>query len=238
VLVQSYATSQVAPGSFANFVIWVWSTQAESFGVTVTTKVLNTTNLGSPAFIVCPSSTGTTCLVGNLPVDQADELEAMVEVPAAATVGQRWQLLATASASFGASPANGTATDVITATAPTPTPTPISTPTSPAPTLPVSGTLPPLAGTSVSPTNPSGLFPTVGLSPTTGTGSLNLPPSDSRSALHATTAADTVPLDSRLLGGQIAGLAVLAGAIAIAIARLSLRRQRADDPNGPKAPEQ
>jgi hypothetical protein len=59
--------------------------------------------------------------------------------------------------------------------------------------------------------------------------------------LHATTAADTVPLDARLLGGQIAGLAVLAGAIAIAIARLSLRRQKAGEPNAPntpKAPEQ
>jgi len=48
-----------------------------------------------------------------------------------------------------------------------------------------------------------------------------------------------VPLDTRLLGGQIAGLAVLAAAIAIAIARLSLRRQKAGDPNlAPKPPEQ
>jgi len=36
-------------------------------------------------------------------------------------------------------------------------------------------------------------------------------------------AAATVPLDSRLIGGQLAGLAVLAGAVMIAIARLSLR---------------
>jgi hypothetical protein len=47
-----------------------------------------------------------------------------------------------------------------------------------------------------------------------------------------------VPLDARLLGGQIAGLAVLAGAIAIAIARLSLRRQKVNDPNAPKPPQQ
>jgi hypothetical protein len=32
-----------------------------------------------------------------------------------------------------------------------------------------------------------------------------------------------VPLDARLIGGQLAGLAVLAGAVTIAIARLSLR---------------
>jgi hypothetical protein len=55
--------------------------------------------------------------------------------------------------------------------------------------------------------------------------------------LHANTTAADVPLDARLLGGQIAGLAVLAGAIAIAIARLSLRRQRAGDPNSAAPPE-
>jgi hypothetical protein len=32
-----------------------------------------------------------------------------------------------------------------------------------------------------------------------------------------------VPLDARLIGGQLAGLIVLAGAVTIAIARLSLR---------------
>jgi hypothetical protein len=47
-----------------------------------------------------------------------------------------------------------------------------------------------------------------------------------------------VPLDARLLGGQIAGLAVLAGAIAIAIARLSLRKQKVSDPNAPNPPPQ
>jgi hypothetical protein len=36
----------------------------------------------------------------------------------------------------------------------------------------------------------------------------------------------TLRLDTRLIGGQLAGLAVLAAAIAIAIARLSLRRPR------------
>jgi hypothetical protein len=240
VRVQSYATSQVAPGSYANFVIWVWSEQAPSTSVVVTTKVLNATDLGSPAFIVCPASSGTTCTLGDLPVDQADELESMVEVPATATVGEQWQLSATASAPLSSS-YSGTATDVVTATAPTPTPTPtpITSPTTPAPTPTASSTLAPIAGTSVSPTNPSSLFPTVGASPTTGTGSLNLPPAKARSALHADTAAADVPLDARLLGGQIAGLAVLAGAIAIAIARLSLRRQKAaGDPNAPKPPEQ
>jgi hypothetical protein len=228
VLVQSFTTSQVAPGSVANFVIWVWSTLAPSTGVDVTIKVLNAPTFRAPAFIVCPASSGTTCTLGSMPVGQADELEAMVEVPAQAKVGLQWQLSATASA-LGATPWSSTATDVVAVTSPSPSPSPITTPT-----LPVSGTLPPIAGTSVSPTNPSGLFPTVGASPTTGTGSLNLPPARS---LHAATTSADVPLDARLLGGQIAGLAVLAGAIAVAIARLSLRRQKAGDPNAAKPPE-
>jgi hypothetical protein len=50
--------------------------------------------------------------------------------------------------------------------------------------------------------------------------------------VRAVTASATVPLDSRLIGGQLAGLAVLAGAIVIAIARLSLRTPRPQDGPG------
>jgi hypothetical protein len=156
----------------------------------------------------------------------------MVEVPANTTLNLQWQLSATASAA-GASSYSGTATDVVTATAPTPTTTPIASATTPA----AGGTVSPVAGTSVSPTNPSGLFPTVGAS-ATGTGSTNVSPSKARSDLNGDTAAADVPIDARLLGGQIAGLAVLAGAVAIAIARLSLRRQKASDPNAPNPPQQ
>jgi hypothetical protein len=45
-----------------------------------------------------------------------------------------------------------------------------------------------------------------------------------------------LPLDVRLIGGQVIGLAVLAAAVTIAVARLSLRRQPQppgeDDPGG------
>jgi hypothetical protein len=47
---------------------------------------------------------------------------------------------------------------------------------------------------------------------------------------HETQAIDLsagLPLDVRLIGGQIIGLAVLAAAVTIAVARLSLRRQPA-----------
>jgi hypothetical protein len=55
--------------------------------------------------------------------------------------------------------------------------------------------------------------------------------------LHAVNAAATVPLDARLLGGQLAGLAVLAGAVTIAIARLSLRKPKANDDAEAKPPK-
>jgi hypothetical protein len=88
-------------------------------------------------------------------------------------------------------------------------------------------------GVGTSPQNPASLFPTV--SP----GASSTPNSSAaaqagRRAHHinALAASATLPLDPRLIGGQLAGLAVLAGAIAIAIARLSLRSPR---PQGGKS---
>jgi hypothetical protein len=49
-----------------------------------------------------------------------------------------------------------------------------------------------------------------------------------------------VPLDERLIGGQIIGLAVLAAAVTIAIARLTLRKPRQQaggDSDASKPPE-
>jgi hypothetical protein len=200
--------------------------------VSVAASLPTTLNIGTAAFTVCPAAKVATCTIGNLPVGQADELEVTVKVSAQAVPGEQLELTTIASAA-GSLGYSSTATDAVVSTV---TINPSASPTAPLVTLPVPATVPTISGTSVSPTDPSGLFPTVGASPGTGTG-LNLPPADSRSALHAATAAAAVPLDTRLLGGQIAGLAVLAGAIAIAIARLSLRRQKAGEPNSPKPPE-
>jgi hypothetical protein len=83
--------------------------------------------------------------------------------------------------------------------------------------------LPPIPGTGVTPTNPSDLFPAV--SPSQGTGTLGLPPARARNVTHpATETAYAVPVDPRLLGGQIIGLVALLGAVTIAIVRLSVRK--------------
>lgn len=181
-------------------------------------------------------ASGRTCKLGNLPVDQVDELEATVRVQAKATLGEQVQITAHAFAAKALS-YSATATDEV-------VPTATSSPTGPLVTLPVPGVqptagmlptpgaLPAIPGTGVSPTEPSGLFPTVGASPEPGTGSLGLPPAQARPALHTADVADSVPLDARLIGGQLVGLAALAGALTIAILRLSLRKPKENADTG------
>ena len=66
--------------------------------------------------------------------------------------------------------------------------------------------------------------PTVGPTTTPSTEPIGLPPAKKpHKTIRVADAAATVPLDSRLIGGQLAGLAVLVGAVVLAIARLSLR---------------
>lgn len=213
--------------------IWVWTTKAAAAGVSVRARITTARHIDAPAFTVCPSASGASCKIGSLPVGQADELQATVRVLSAATGGEHVHLSAKASAS-GATSFTGSATTTVVAAT---TPTPVSSSTGPgvAISLPAPSTLPPLTGTGVSATDPAGLFPTVKSSPTPSSTSLGLPPAKSRPKLHAAEAASTVPLDSRLIGGQLAGLAVLAGAVAIAIARLSLRtpKTRDEDPKQP-----
>jgi hypothetical protein len=91
-------------------------------------------------------------------------------------------------------------------------------------------------GVGVSNPNPAGNlgsdFPQVSPSP-------NAAPSASESQhqhpVEVTDLSAGLPLDVRLIGGQVVGLAILAAAITIAVARLSLRRQPArhsDDGSG------
>ena len=76
--------------------------------------------------------------------------------------------------------------------------------------------------------NPSSLFPTIGPSPTpSGTGgSAPGATSGKRDPYHPTTVADVLPLNNGLVGGQVAGLVVLAAGIIIAVVRVSVRKPR------------
>ena len=54
--------------------------------------------------------------------------------------------------------------------------------------------------------------------------------------MHAANTAAAVPLDAQLLGGQVVGLVVLAGAVTIAIARLSLRKPKINEDSSASRP--
>jgi hypothetical protein len=93
------------------------------------------------------------------------------------------------------------------------------------------GELPFIDGTGTTPSDVSGLFPTVQTTPPPGSSGLGSPVKP-RAVPHVADVSATVPMDARLIGGQIAGLAVLAGAVAIAIARLSLRTAKPQTAGG------
>jgi hypothetical protein len=222
----------VRAGHKATFVVWVWSAKAASYGASVSASIGKAKYVDAPSFMICPVPDGTTCRVGNLPVGQVDELETAVDVQSKAALGEQVTLTAAASAK-GSLADSGAATDVVVLT-------PTASPSLPGVTLP-STSLPPIPGTATSPSNPAGLFPTVPPSSSTpGTGAPSFPRVRPHSGTHAAAAAAsaTVPVDARLIGGQLAGLAVLAGAIAIAVVRLSLRRPRVHDSAGkPQQPK-
>ncbi len=163
------------------------------------------------------------CNVGSLPEGQSDELKVTVRVRQAAALGEQITLAAAARGT-GATAFSASAAAVVVSAAPSPTLPP------PATTLPPV-TLPPVPNLGgVSATDPSGLFPTVSPSPSLSAGSAaGTHPGRGSAHIHAATVSATLPLSTRLIGGQLAGLAVLAGAIAMAIARLSLRTPRPQD---------
>jgi hypothetical protein len=201
--------------------------------VTVRVAVKSAAGVHTPAFTVCPVAKGTACSVGSIAVGQADELQVSVRVGKQAAMGEQVQLTARASATKALSYTDSAA-DVVAAR-------PAASPTTTTPaggvTLPPV-TLPPLSGTGVSASDPSGLFPTVGPAPSPSTSApLGLPPVKPHKTIRVADAAATVPLDSRLIGGQLAGLAVLIGAVVLAIARLSLRTPKpAEDKSAAKPP--
>jgi hypothetical protein len=219
VLVKTYPTgaTTVAAGDTASFIVWVWSTGATSTNVSVLASIGTASYLSAPSYAICPSASGATCTIASIQVGQVYELLASVPVSASAPSAAQVAFSAHASATVGL-PFTATATETVAAASAAALPA--STTTTVVPPL---VDLPAIPGTSVEPVNPSALFPTVNPSP--GTGKLKLPGAKSRSAVHVAAVSSTVPIDARLIGAQIIGLAVLAGAVTIAIVRMSLRRQ-------------
>ena len=239
--VQPLSSSGVKAGSKAGYAIWVWPAggAASSVSVTVSAKVAGKDV--SPAFTVCPAASKQTCTVGGIGKGNSDELQATVSVPGGTSAGKQATLSATAKSSDATapSPASGSVS-VAAASSASPTPTPAA------------GTTPPLSPAGVGSSLPAGILPTVPGSTAVGATLPELPsPQSSVGSLFPTVApgasaspspysatlpnarnvrvadaAATFPFSTRLIGGEIAGLAVLAAALAIGIVRFSLRRPR------------
>jgi hypothetical protein len=79
--------------------------------------------------------------------------------------------------------------------------------------------------------DPSSLFPTINPSPSaSGTGGSSPgATSGGRDPYHPTSVADVLPLNNGQVGGQLAGLIVLAAGIIIAVVRVSVRKPRTQD---------
>lgn len=209
------------PGRTATYTVWVWSAHADSKQVTVEASVRHVKGAGNARFSVCPSAQGSTCALGNLPQGQADELQVKVAVSKSATTGNNLTLNAKAQAKHAQSVSGSAAVKITAVPAPDPGTSPPGVGSDPG-----TGSLPVLPTVPADPVNndPGGLFPTVSPHPSTSAGAA---PSAGRARkIRATSAGDTLPLDPRLIGGQLAGLIVLAAAISIALARLSFRPQR------------
>jgi hypothetical protein len=216
----SYLSSSVPPGGTASFAIFVWTTASDSSGTTLTVSIAKTANVDSPTFAVCPSPNGAVCDLGGLETNQSTELVAGATTTSSAASGTKVTLTAKAQAT-GADPYQAQATvTVTTGAASSSSSTSAGDGDTDLPNLPGLSDLPGFSlpggslpdGAYTTPTNPSGLFPTV----TPGSGK-------SKARNGVVTDAAILPLDSRLIGWQVAGLVVLAAAIAIAVVRLSLR---------------
>jgi len=212
--------SAVDPHTTVGYAIWVWLTSGTGGTAKITLSARPSSV--SPTFSVCVPSGKSKCTVSGLNAGQKVELQA--ELAAPDRPSKHVTLTATATSLQASNSATASATVDIKPKNPSPS-------SSPTPGAGDGGTLPLAAGL------PSGVtVPGLGPTPSGDLGSAFPQVSPSASAPGTTTAqhghtARTIdvsaglPLTVRLIGGQIIGLAVLAAAVTIAVARLSLRRQ-------------
>jgi hypothetical protein len=230
VSVQPFSSrAQIRRGHTVTYTVWVWSTHGSSKNVTVSAAIQQTHGTGAPQFSVCPDASGTTCALGNLPQGQADELHVRVAVRKDAVIGHHVTLIAKAKAKDAVS---FTASGSVSIIRRQPAPTPSTSPLPPLSTIPA----PALPDPFSTGKDPSGLFPTVSPQPKTASAAPSAAAGHRNSRrIRAVSVSATLPLNMRLIGGQLAGLVVLAAAITIAITRLSLRPQRPEDGSGPSS---
>jgi hypothetical protein len=215
------SVSAVDPNTTIGYAIWVWLTSGSGGSAKITLSAKPSSV--SPTFSVCVPSGKSKCTVSGLNAGQKVEVQA--ELAAPARPAKNVTLTATASSAQASNSATASATvDIKPKNSPNPTSSP--TPgtgdggTLPAVGLPSGTTIP---GLGVQPSGDLGTaFPQVSPSPgATGAATAQ----QQEHSAQAIEVSAGLPLAVRLIGGQVIGLAVLAAAVTIAVARLSLRRQ-------------
>ena len=209
--------SQTLPRGAVTYSIWVWSTVPSRL-VTVTVSTAGRA-LGVPTFGLCPARAGETCSIGSMPAYQAFEVLVTDQIGKKATTGE--QITMTAVVQGDAQSPSNAALSPAEAAVSTVLGQRSSSSSSPTGSGTAPTSIPGLPGTTVTPGGLSGLFPTVTPSPTPSAGANRRSPQ--RKVARVTSTASSLPLDTRLIGGQLAGLAVLAAAVTMVMARLSLR---------------
>jgi hypothetical protein len=213
-------SSNTRPGGTVTYSIWVWTTVPATRVAVRASSSARTMRF--PRFTLCPSAHGTSCTIARLPANQAFELMVTDQVRAAATVGAAITLTVSVQAA-PLSPAEAAVTTVVShGSLP-----PVGGSIPPVPPLPPA-TLQPIAGATITPPSLGGLFPTV--TPTSSPAARQNKGRSGRAATRITQTSSALPLDPRLIGGQLAGLAVLAAAITMVVARLSLRTPQPASP--------
>lgn len=203
--------SSASPDRTVTYSVWIWSTTPAA---RVTASISSSAQLAlTPRYSLCPVVFGTRCSIGSLPANQAFELLVTDHIRATATVGAQLTLTVVVQGA-GVSPAQATATVAIGQASQSPSP-PVGT-TLPPTTFPFIPTT-----TTITPNGLSSLFPVV--TPTASPASPGTTLSSGRERGIAALTSSSLPLDPRLIGGQLAGLAVLAAAVTMVVARLSLR---------------
>jgi hypothetical protein len=221
------SSNTVDPGTTVHFGIWVWLTSGSNGSVKI--DVSAAPNKINPSFIVCDPTGGSRCTVSGLKAGK--HVETQVKLRAFKDMAGR-HITLTVTATSKQAGNSATATDKIEVIKPkkhhsSPTPTPTYNPNAGYGGSYPGGTNPYSSGVS----NPYGnlgsalppVSPSPGVSPSTAAG-------QQQQHQHQTEVTDLsagLPLDVRLIGGQVIGLAILAAAITIAVARLSLRKQPA-----------
>jgi hypothetical protein len=213
--------SSVDPHTTVRYAIWVWLSSGSNDTAKITLSA--SPSSVSPTFTVCAPSGRSDCKVGGLNARQPVEVQAKLKAPGRSH--HHVTLTATATSAQASNSASASATvDIKQKSSNSGSSSSSSTQnagdggTIPATFLPT-GTVP---GLGIQPTGDLGsAFPQVSPSPSaSGTAAT----SHGRSTKTIDLSAG-LPLDVRLIGGQVIGLAVLAAAVTIAVARLSLRRQ-------------